>query len=223
MKISADMYRTNKELFANAIVGMNDIREQFVNCANSIKKINENFDYISKTIGITPVIDDPVSKNFLLSDVGDDKFPITLSTANKVKNPFDRIKTYTVIVNLLLDNRESYVSKYYKLKERTSKVGKGKRTPEENASISMLRKITETIKVIDKRIYIVAKQFNSTRISILKRLLGSAEIFHERINKSNVGDIYDDATYKEFLSVIDDIRNEEEKFTDKQDSMEDII
>lgn len=219
MKISADMYRTNKELFANAIVGMNDIREQFVNCANSIKKINENFDYISKTIGTTPVIDDPVSKKFLLSDVGDDKFPITLSIANKVKNPFDRLKTYTTIVNLLLYNRCSFMSKYSKLKERTAKVGNGKRTPEENASIAMLRKITETIKVIDKRIYIVAKQFNSTRISILKRVLGSAEILHKRIITNNVSDIYDNTSYKEFLSVIDDIRNEEEKFTDKQDSM----
>jgi hypothetical protein len=223
MKISDDMYRTNKELFASAIVGMNDIREQFVQCANSIKKINENFDYISKTIGTTPVIDDPVSKKFLLSDVGDDKFPITLSKANKVKNPFDRLKTYTVIVNLLLDNRESFVSKYSKLKERTAKIGNGKRTPEENASIAMLRKITETIKVIDKRISIIYKHFNSTRVSIFKRVLGCTEILHIRIKDGNVSDIYDDASYKEFLSVINDIRNEEEDFTNKQDSMEDII
>jgi hypothetical protein len=225
MKISADMYRTNKELFASAIVGMNDIREQFVLCANSIKKINENFDYISKTIGSTPVIDDPVSKEFLLSDVGDDKFPITLSMANKIKNPFDRLKTYTDIVNLLLDNRESFVSKYSKLKERTTRIskGKGKRTPEENASMSLLRKITEIIKVVDKRIYIISKHFNSTRVSIFKRILGSTEIFHGYIKDGNVSDIYDDASYKEFLSVINDIRNEEEDFTNKQDSMEYII
>lgn len=223
MKISADMYRTNKELFANAIVGMNDIREQFVQCANSIKKINENFDYISKTIGITPIIDDSVSKEFLLSDVGDDKFPITLSIANKVKNPFDRLKIYTTIVNLLLDNRESFASKYSKLKERTAKIGKGKRTPEENASIAMLRKVTESIKVIDKRILIVSKQFNSTRVSILKRILGSAEVLHGRINKSNVSDIYDNTSYREFISVLENIKDEENNFTDKQDSIGDII
>jgi hypothetical protein len=223
MKISADMYRNNKELFASAIVGMNGIREQFVQCATDIRKIHENFDYISKTIGSTPFIDDPVSKEFYLSDVGDDKFPITLSMANKVKNPFDRLKTYTTIVNLLLDNRESFVSKHSKLKDRTAKVRKGKRTPEENASMAMLRKITETIKVIDKRIYIVAKQFNSTRISILKRVLGSAEILHERIITNNVSDIYDDSSYKELLSVIANIKDEESNFTNKQDSMENII
>lgn len=223
MKISDDMYRTNKELFASAVVGMNDIREQFVQCANSIKKINDNFDYISKTIGTTPVIDDPVSKEFLLSDVGDDKFPMTLSKANKVKNPFDRLKTYTDIVNLLFDRKESFVSKYSKLKERTAKIGNGKRTPEENASIAMLRKITETIKVIDTRISIVSKQFNKTRISILKRVLGSSEIFHKSISKRKVIDIYDNTTYREFISVIADIQDEENNFTDKQDMMKDII
>lgn len=225
MKISADMYRNNKELFASAIVGMNGIREQFIQCATDIRNIKENFDYISKMIGTTPTIDDPVSKGFCLSDVGDDKFPITLSMANKIKNPFDRLKTYTTIVNLLLDNRCSFMSKYSKLKERTTKIskGKGKRTPEENASISLLRKVTEIIKVIDKRIYIVAKQFNSTRISILKRVLGSAEILHNSIITNNVSDIYDDASYKELLSVIKNIKDEEIIFTNKQDSMEDII